>query len=493
MAAGRLHPPPPPPPPPPKPHAAGGGPTVVHRASPSNPPPLSSGIYHPGQGSSSSGSRPSEEEEDAISRPLSFQQVLHVTRDPETGRLVGLPEEWAKFAPGADTVKTSADLPKHLAPLKPTRKLKKKIESAPEVPLAISRPTGFTHEVHVEFDADKGEFVGLPPEYEIMLQSSGISKAEQRQDPQAVLGVLEVVSQGAKGPRNKPSRGSKNLAELLQREDPTTIFQELVKLDEGSSGAVYRGVDVRSGHTVAVKIIHIRPDTKLESLENEIAILQSCVHQNIVEFLGAFSKDTELWLGMEFMPGGKLTDILMTSRFTEQQIAVVCKDCLLALEYLHEANLVHRDIKSDNILLNASGQVKIADFGFCAELTESGGKRKSVVGTPYWMAPEVIRGMDYDTKVDVWSLGIMALEMAEGEPPLLDLPPLRALFVIATQAPPTLNEPSKWTADFQDFLRCCLSKSVARRATAKELLQHPFIVGASNDHSFLADLIARLR
>lgn len=131
----------------------------------------------------------------------------------------------------------------------------------------------------------------------------------------------------------------------------------------------------------------------------------------------------------------------------------------------------------------------MADFGFCAELSSNQDKRKSVVGTPYWMAPEVIRGVDYDTKVDLWSLGIMALELADGEPPLLDLPPLRALFLIATQPPPTLREPEKWTEEFKDFLQSCLAKNPQKRGSAEELLKHPFILKGGGDTSWLLSLI----
>jgi serine/threonine protein kinase len=130
---------------------------------------------------------------------------------------------------------------------------------------------------------------------------------------------------------------------------------------------------------------------------------------------------------------------------------------------------------SDNILLSSKGRVKLADFGYTAQLTENQQKRNSVVGTPYWMAPELIRGMDYDTGVDVWSLGILAIEMAEGEPPYLKFPPLRALFLIATKGTPSLQEPGKWSDAFKDFLNCCLDVDFHLRATADDLLQHPFL------------------
>ena len=167
---------------------------------------------------------------------------------------------------------------------------------------------------------------------------------------------------------------------------------------------------------------------------------------------------------------------------------------LRGLKYLHDNGYVHRDIKSDNILLGPSGEVKIADFGFCAEMTGGMGSRhRSVVGTPYWMAPEVIRGQEYDNKVDIWSTGIMAVEMAEGEPPLLDLPPLRALFLIATQGPPRLKEHENWSADFRHFLERCLVKDPAQRANADELLAHRFLAKSLPTTSFISDALKRLK
>eukprot|EP01092_Planopodium_desertum_P017129 TRINITY_DN99384_c0_g1_i1.p1 TRINITY_DN99384_c0_g1~~TRINITY_DN99384_c0_g1_i1.p1 ORF type:complete len:167 (-),score=13.50 TRINITY_DN99384_c0_g1_i1:72-572(-) len=142
---------------------------------------------------------------------------------------------------------------------------------------------------------------------------------------------------------------------------------------------------------------------------------------------------------------------------------------------MHHENRIHRDIKSDNILLNVAGDVKLADFGYCAQLTEDVTKRTSVVGTPYWMAPELIRGMDYGTKVDIWSLGIMAIEMADGEPPYLEHPPLRALFLIATHGSPGLKDPSKWSFIFKDFLDKCLAMDENQRFSAAQLLKHPFV------------------
>jgi len=182
-----------------------------------------------------------------------------------------------------------------------------------------------------------------------------------------------------------------------------------------------------------------------------------------------------------------LTDILEqfnTIQMNEAQIARVTRETLKALVYIHSQHRIHRDIKSDNILLNEKGEIKIADFGYAALLTKKNLKRNTVVGTPYWMAPELIRGHDYGVKVDIWSTGIMAMEQAEGEPPYMELPPLRALFLITTKGIPDLKEPQKWSNEFKDFVRQCIIKDVDKRPNANELIPHPFLKKACSGEEF---------
>jgi len=230
-----------------------------------------------------------------------------------------------------------------------------------------------------------------------------------------------------------------------------------------------------------------------ESLVAEINIMKNCRHQNIVEYFDTYKVGRQIWVAMEFMACGSLTDILEqynTLQMTEAQMAQICKGTLAGLNCIHISHKIHRDIKSDNILLDAEGEVKIADFGFAAQLTLSKQKRKTVVGTPYWMAPELIQGFDYDSRVDIWSLGIMAMEMAEGEPPFMDYPPLRALFLITTQGIPDLKDTEKWSDEFKDFVKVCLHKDPFKRPTSEELLKHSFINKAC-DKSDLVKLSER--
>lgn len=210
---------------------------------------------------------------------------------------------------------------------------------------------------------------------------------------------------------------------------------------------------------------------------NEIGLQSISKHPNIVEYIDAYLFDDDVCIVMELMLGGSLTDVVDVKRpMPESHIAYVCKKMLMALSFMHREYRLHRDIKSDNVLINFEGEVKVADFGFAINLTSEQAKRTSVVGTPYWMAPELIRGLEYDSKVDIWSLGITAIEMAEGEPPLLNEPPLRALLLITTNKSPSLNTKRVgWSDEFQHFVAQCLQLVPEKRSGADQLLLHPFI------------------
>ena len=261
---------------------------------------------------------------------------------------------------------------------------------------------------------------------------------------------------------------------LVENTNPSHLFTDLIKCGEGSSGKVYSGIYKPTGQKVAIKLINVDSSNEA-SLRNEVHIMATLQHPCIVGFIGAWMNKNLLWVAMEFMDGGSLTDMIAVCKMTEPQIAAVCKQCLKGLAEIHNRNRIHRDIKSDNILISMTGEVKLADFGYAAQLTETNASRTSVVGTPYWMAPELIRSMNYTTSVDIWSLGILAIEMAEGEPPYIEYPPLRALFLIATQGTPALKEADKWSRTFKDFLARCLDVDFTLRATAEELLEHPFL------------------
>lgn len=262
---------------------------------------------------------------------------------------------------------------------------------------------------------------------------------------------------------------------VVSRGDPRENLENFLKIGEGSTGTVCIATDKSTNRQVAVKKMDLRKQQRRELLFNEVVIMRDYHHPNIVEMYDSFLVDDELWVVMEYLEGGALTDIVTHSRMDESQIATVCSQCLKPLAYLHSQGVIHRDIKSDSILLTADGRVKLSDFGFCAQVSQELPKRKSLVGTPYWMSPEVISRLPYGPEVDIWSLGIMIIEMVDGEPPFFNEPPLQAMRRIRDMPPPKLRNSHKVSPRLQGFLERMLVRDPAQRATAAELLQHPFL------------------
>ncbi|XP_022919598.1 serine/threonine-protein kinase 4-like [Onthophagus taurus] len=257
---------------------------------------------------------------------------------------------------------------------------------------------------------------------------------------------------------------------------PEEIFDVIQKIGEGSFGSVYKSIHKETNQILAIKQVAV--DSDLQEIIKEISIMQQCHSPYIVKYYGSFFKDTTLWIVMEYCSLGSVSDIIKLRKktLTEDEIACILSDVLKGLEYLHRKKMIHRDIKAGNVLLNSEGHAKLADFGITAQLTHNITKCNTMIGTPYWMAPEVILEIGYDSLADIWSLGVTALEMAEGKPPYADIHPMRALFMIPTRPPPSFQELDKWSAPFIDFVSVCLVKNRVERAKATDLRYHEFIM-----------------
>ncbi|KAH0623776.1 hypothetical protein JD844_006894 [Phrynosoma platyrhinos] len=318
--------------------------------------------------------------------------------------------------------------------------------------------------------------------------------------------------------------------------NPEDYWEIIGELGDGAFGKVFKAQNKETKVLAAAKVIDTKSEEELEDYMVEIDILASCDHPNIVKLLDAFYYENNLWILIEFCAGGAVDAVMLGKNpktqhldcisspklseinkfynslghkkekplgssheipkrklvyaklerpLTEPQIRVVCRQTLEALHYLHENKIIHRDLKAGNILFTLDGDIKLADFGVSAKNTRTIQRRDSFIGTPYWMAPEVVmcetsKDRPYDYKADVWSLGVTLIEMAEIEPPHHELNPMRVLLKIAKSEPPSLAQPSKWSPDFKDFLRKCLEKNVDARWTTAELLQHPFVTVTSN-------------
>ncbi|KAJ1833371.1 hypothetical protein LPJ63_002813 [Coemansia sp. RSA 2711] len=306
--------------------------------------------------------------------------------------------------------------------------------------------------------------------------------------------AAQPVPRPRQRPQNQPTTDEvvERLKQICNPNDPMMLYRNFVKIGQGASGGVFTAQPVGSPNIVAIKQMNLLKQPKKDLIINEILVMRESKHKNIVNFIDSFLHRGDLWVVMEYMEGGSLTDVVTNNLMTEGQIATVCRETLEGLEHLHAKGVIHRDIKSDNVLLSMNGDIKLTDFGFCAQLTENMAKRTTMVGTPYWMSPEVVMRKEYGPKVDVWSLGIMAIEMVEGEPPYLNENPLRALYLIATTGTPKIQNPESLSSVFRDFLGQALEVSADKRPNATELLRHPFLQKADPLRS-LAPLIRAAR
>ncbi|ODN04138.1 Serine/threonine-protein kinase PAK 2 [Orchesella cincta] len=441
--------------------------------------------------------RKADEANMVISSPAQVTHNFHVHPDPETGALIGLPDQWMKILNNALTPEDLKKNPEEAVMALHTF-LKVNQQQHEYKPLT---PDAYTPD-----DTEEPSFTGLEPriseESKPPLPPKTQPKTkDQTHDPSKP--VAEAPSPKGKGEdarhgpntqttvlrkRGDPTQNSEDVMAQMRRicnpNDPNKRFEKSKEVGSGASGTVYTALDKESGNRVAIKEIDVTKQPKKELILNEIKVMKGFNHKNLVNFLDAYVVGDHLWVVMELLQGGPLTDVVTETVMREEQIATVCKEVLQAIHFLHSKGIIHRDIKSDNVLLGIDGSVKVTDFGFCANV-QGDEKRTTMVGTPYWMAPEVVTRKQYGAKVDIWSLGIMAIEMIAGEPPYLQEAPLRALYLIATTGRPDIPDWNKLSREFQDFLDRCLQENVDARFSAAQLLEHPFLSKAVATRSLI--------
>ncbi|KAG1169240.1 hypothetical protein G6F70_008627 [Rhizopus microsporus] len=430
-----------------------------------------------------------------ISKPTKFEHGIHVEYDDGSGKFMGLPDVWQANFPSSDDILDTTCIHPSLVP-----------QTSDDI--SIGQPYNVKHHIHVELDQDGLGFKGLPNEWKYALSKGTKHPCERRtmkaiDRPDSFFHSDEstiISSRKSSLQAMKKTSSESDIDDIADNPitDPESLYTDFVLIAEGESGPMYAAKHIASDRTVAIKKIPKTAHVKLGKIRNEVVTMKMSRHPNVVEYISSYVTKDEIWIVMEYMDMA-LSDILSLEykgsqiRLEENVIARVTRDILRALTRIHKLNRIHRDIRSDNILLNKRGDVKLTDFGQCAQLTKLQPKRNSIVGTPYWMAPELIRGQYYDHKVDIWSLGVLIIEMAQNSPPYVELPPLKALYLIASNGLPPLEEPDRWSDQFKDFLSLCTTIDPAKRPDATTLLKHPFILSFASTTDDIVHLIDTAR
>ncbi|KAL0701244.1 hypothetical protein Bca4012_057366 [Brassica carinata] len=364
-----------------------------------------------------------------------------------------------------------------------------------------------------ESSDEEGEYGTFVVKSSSSSSKKGKEKKEKEMDLSTMGRAVASMQESSFGAKNRksssPTRRSGKMSTTSLpdciREDPTTKYEFLNELGKGSYGSVYKARDLKTSEIVAIKVISLTEGEEgYEEIRVEIEMLQQCNHPNVVRYLGSYQGEDYLWIVMEYCGGGSVADLMNVTEeaLEEYQIAYICREALKGLAYLHSIFKVHRDIKGGNILLTEQGEVKLGDFGVAAQLTRTMSKRNTFIGTPHWMAPEVIQENCYDGKVDVWAFGVSAIEMAEGLPPRSAVHPMRVvtlshlafvLFMISIEPAPMLEDKEKWSLVFHDFVAKCLTKEPRLRPTADEMLKHKFVQRCKMGASAMSPKIEKSR
>lgn len=461
-------------------------------------------------------SQPSE-----IGTPFSVQKLVHVGVDSQTGEFVGLPDAWVRLLQNSDiseedqnknpaavlqalkyyvhSIKRKPGETKFLITNETADVESQEIEEMTEESEVLKNSQNNTATngleknatTNVQLPIQKGDIVekieGLDKLKNLTLD---VEKQEAAFNQREIEATINDKSEAEPKTtlRAKSSYDGTNLddEEIMRRlrsivnpSNPEEKYTLLKKIGSGASGVVYTAMDKDLGEKVAIKTMNLEEQPKKELIITEILVMRENKHLNLVNYVDSFIVENELWVVMEYLEGGQLTDVVTETVMREGQIAAVCRETLQGIAFLHSKGILHRDIKSDNVLLGMDGSVKVTDFGFCAHIKPNE-KRKTMVGTPFWMAPEVVTRKHYGNKIDIWSLGIMVIEMIEGEPPYLNETPLKALYLIANNGKPVLKGNERKSTEMESFLDMCLEVDVEKRATAEELLQHPFLLKAES-------------
>lgn len=434
-----------------------------------------------------------------ISGPSNVAHHCHVGIDPSTGKLRGLPVTWQQWLENANISEAEKnENPNAVVNALEAydKKLQKsnfnKYMGADSMEDLSSIDSSDASDVDT-VDGNRPELD--PPSLET-LRIRGDGKDEFSGDASASAdhadGMMKLKMR-KKSDRKKKLTNEEImniLKRLVSKDDPRSKYSVKQKVGSGASGTVCLAKDTRNGEMVAIKKMDLDRQPKKELIITEIEVMEEYRHPNIVNYIESYLVNSELWVVMEYLEGGALTDVVTETVLSEGQIAGICQKCLEALAFLHRQDIIHRDIKSDNVLLGMNGEVKLTDFGFCAQITPDRSNRNTMVGTPYWMAPEVVSKKNYSYKIDIWSLGILVIEMIEGEPPYLNESPVRALYLIGAIGKPEIKSKKKLSVELLDFLNRCLVVDPEKRASSSELLGHPFLKKAASLSGIKKNIIA---